>query len=164
MAPVKLQTSTTPAMRVCVGCDMLTTPAAPGAPLCGICAEDLARARERIERRRATAEGIATAAQQRLFAAIAALPEADRARWRSLDRARRQAADGTADEVTARRVTVTMKALKANDPRMGAGLCGTYVAEEAWWWTGEECAAHERRAQQQIAALDAWLNAKEVAA
>ena len=158
MAATKIRTAPpAPARRVCVGCDMLSEPARPDAPLCVHCAPDPANARARIARRARAAEAILDAAQRRLFATIAALSVEDRERWHRFDHARRLVADGMADEVTRKRVSVTTDALKSNSPRMGPALCLVWAADEAWWWARQEHAAHARRAQKQTDVLDAWL-------
>lgn len=161
MAVAKLAVSTAPARRVCVGCDMLTEPARPGAPLCKLCFADPTEARARIGRRLEASTCISAAAAARYAAALAALTDEERERWHRLGRARVVVADGAADEVTRKRVHVTLDALKNQSPKMTPALIAIYAAEEAQFWAGEEYAAHARRAAEQTDVLDTWLTQQE---
>lgn len=146
-----IKTAPPPARRVCAGCDQLMEPGAAGAPLCTHCMPDPAGALVRVERRRTAARNVLAAAQCDLLATIAALPDADRARWRAFDRAR----GATDDEVAHKRAEVTRRLLRADDPRVVA-LAPAWRADEAAWWAAQAAAAMEQRCDAQAAAIEGW--------
>ena len=90
-----------------------------------------------------------------VIAALQALSESDRQRWRAFDVARKQVADGKADDETKRKVEAMVKALKAKSLKV-ATLVDVYVAEEAWWWAATNQEIRYKRANELLGILEAW--------
>ena len=145
-----------PARRNCIACGLLAPPSAEGSPLCEECgSRGIAYAVERINNHRTYSDEMVEKMYHGFTAAMQSLSETDRQRWRAFDRARRQVADGEADEDTKKRVAAMVKALKDNAPKV-ASLVDVYVAEEAWWWAATNQEIRYKRANELLGILEAW--------
>ena len=144
------------ARRSCIACGLLAPPSAEGSPLCQECgSRGISYAVERINNHRTYSDELVEKMYKGFTAAMQALNENDRQRWRAFDRARRQVADGEADEETKKRVQAMIKALKDNAPKV-ASLVDVYVAEEAWWWAATNQEIRYKRANELLGILEAW--------
>lgn len=145
-----------PARRNCIACGLLAPPSAEGSPLCEECgSRGIAYAVERINNHRTYSDEMVARMYQHLSNALNALSDEDRARWRAFDRARRQVADGEADEATKKRVEAMVKALKEKSTKV-ASLVDVYVAEEGWWWAATNQEIRYKRANELLGILEAW--------
>lgn len=153
MAKTSMPTS---ARRNCIACDMLSIPAQPGSPLCAECdSRGIKYATDRINNHRTFSDELVAKMYQHLSNALNALSDDDRARWRAFDRARRQVADGEADEATKKRVEAMVKALKEKSTKV-ASLVDVYVSEEAWWWAAKNQELRYKRANELLGILQDW--------
>ena len=145
-----------PARRNCIACGLLAPPSAEGSPLCEECSSrGIAYAVELIERYRTFSDTLVAQMNTHVIAALQALSESDRQRWRAFDVARKQVADGKADDETKRKVEAMVKALKAKSLKV-ATLVDVYVAEEAWWWAATNQEIRYKRANELLGILEAW--------
>lgn len=150
--------------RYCIACGLMTMPSAEGSPLCEEChGHGIAYAIDLIERHRTFSDPMVEQASVALAQAIQRLNETDKQRWRAFDQARKQVADGTADDSTKRRVDTMVKALKEKHVKVQS-LVNVFVAEEAWWWASQNQEIRYRRADELLATLEAWQKEQEVTA
>ena len=153
-----------PTRRYCIACGLMAPPSEDGSPLCEECgSRGIAYAIELIERYRTFSDTLVAQMNAHVIAAVQALSESDKQRWRAFDRARRQVADDDADEDTKKRVQAMIKALKDNAPKV-ASLVDVYVAEEAWWWAATNQEIRYKRANELLGILEAWQQKQEVPA
>ena len=153
MAKTSMPTS---ARRNCIACDMLSIPAQPGSPLCTECdSRGIKYVTDRINSHRTFSDELVAKMHRHYIDAFNALSDDDRARWRLFDRARRQVADGEADEATKKRVEAMKRALKDNSTKV-ASLVDVYVAEEGWWWAAQNQELRYKRANELLGILQDW--------
>jgi len=110
---------------------------------------------DRIENHRTFSDELVAKMHRHYINAFNSLSDEDRARWRLFDRARRQVADGKADEPTQKRVEAMKRALKESNAKV-ASLVDVYESEEGWWWAAQNQELRYKRANELLGILQDW--------
>jgi hypothetical protein len=154
---MKIQTEPPPARRTCVACELLLPPASGDAPLCALCAEDVAAARRRAEARVAWAVEVPRHAWIALNRAVDALGPDEGAKWERMRAAIDASLAGTADEDTRARLRQARGAL---DRGASPALNAVWTAYEGHYWACADGAQRAEAAGRRLERLDVWIAAQ----